>query len=342
MSIDQLESTDEALPSDAELQPCMYCGGEDFVPLYSGVKDRLHHVPGEWGYRRCCRCQSAMLVPMPRAEDLASFYPDVYGFTPEPAAPGFVKRALAKVEHSLLFKPMHELEVRRIINNTGGIGQNKRLLDVGCGRGLRLARFRDKGYDVTGMDFQQDVVDYLERELKIPAVCSDIDGLANAFSGKRFDLVTAYYVMEHVLDVRHLLRTCYDLLEPGGWFAGSVPLIDSVQASVFGDRWICIKEAPRHISFPSRDAIVKLGQEVGYQNVSIRPDSVPANAAFVGITMVPSAATGFVYGNSRPASLFTRLLGASMAFASVPWCWFDNYVLKRPGAGIVFAQRPPK
>jgi hypothetical protein len=57
--------------------PCLYCAGVAYEPLFDQVCDRLGYVPGSWAFRLCRECGSAMLVPLPRKEDLPSFYPPV-------------------------------------------------------------------------------------------------------------------------------------------------------------------------------------------------------------------------------------------------------------------------
>ncbi len=334
----------QRLPADTDTPGtscCIYCGAAEHVSLYAGIRDRFSHVPGEWAFRQCADCKSAQLDPLPGEKDIASFYPEFYGFTPEQKQTSRIKQSLARLEHLCFYRPMYNHEVRRIIRRIGGAKPApKRLLDVGCGRGLRLAGFKRHGYDVQGMDFQANCVEYVQTELNIPAVCTDIDGLDTAFRTASFDVVVAYYVLEHVLDVEKALHACYRLLKPGGWFVGAVPLVDSVQASVFGSRWGNVTEAPRHISLPSRKGIARVCQTVGFENITIRPDSLPALAATVALSVVPGSASPSVYRGTRLSAIVARLLGMTTALLSIPWCLLNSYMLKRPGHGIVYAQKP--
>ena len=45
---------------------CLYCGGRDLDALYTGVRDRLGHVPGERTFLRCRACGSAVLDHPPK------------------------------------------------------------------------------------------------------------------------------------------------------------------------------------------------------------------------------------------------------------------------------------
>ena len=198
---------------------CLYCEGTEFTDLYQNIHDRLGVAAGEWAFNRCCNCGSGLLSPLPKQDDIAGYYPEVYSFAPDLAKNSRLKRWISELEYRCVYSPMYDGDVRRIIRNTGGPHpRGKRVLDVGCGRGLRLRGFLR--YDVVGCDFQPEIVDYVNNELGIPAVFTGTDDLCHSFAEQSFDIVTAYYVLEHVLDVKLLLHDCWRLLKPGGWFAG--------------------------------------------------------------------------------------------------------------------------
>jgi SAM-dependent methyltransferase len=322
------------------LPPCLYCGGEAYSRLFAGVHDRLGYVPGTWEYWRCGGCGSAMLAPFPRLEDLPAFYPPVYGFVPEMGQESTLKRTLAGLEYRFFFKPQYAAQVRRILRGAPGLPPRPRLLDVGCGRGLRLLAFRDRGCDVHGLDFQPEVVDYVQKHFGIPVACAGVENLDRHFAPASFDLVTAFYVVEHVVDVAEVLRTCFRLLRPGGWFVAAVPMVDSVQARVFRSHWMNVTEAPRHVSLPSHRGLHEVCARVGYDRVSIQPDSTLTCAGIIGLSVFPQAATTAVYGGSRARAVANRLLGGLVALTAVPWVLAENYLIRRPAHGMVFAHKP--
>lgn len=320
---------------------CLYCGGADTEPLYSGVKDRLGFVPGERAFSRCRKCGSAVLDPQPAASELAAFYPPVYSFTLELGKGSRFKRFLSSMEYYLYFRPQYTAQVRRVMRACGLTrGDGKTLLDIGCGRGLRLLEFRRLGFDVRGFDLQEDVVRYLRDELKIPAECGGVDDMAKVYSPNTFDLITAFFLIEHIPDVRGTLAEMFAVLKPGGWLAAAVPFIDCVQAKVFGKRWINVTEAPRHLSLPTQKGMIEACRSVGFADVKIRPDSTLNCAGQIGSSLIPGATLTHTYGSSRIKPLLARGVGAAVMLASVPWCAFENHVLGRVSLGIVFAKKP--
>lgn len=323
------------------LPPCLYCAGESYRPLFAEVEDRLGHVPGRWAFLRCEGCGSAMLAPQPRAEDLGTFYPPVYGFTQKVVRPGLLPQLMAGLDRAF-FALLYEGQVRAILRAAGiRSGAGQRLLDVGCGRGLRLQAFQRRGFEVQGMDFQPEVVADVQERLGIEAVCTSVDGIRASFAAESFDMVTAFYVAEHVLDVQALLQDCRALLRPGGWLVCAVPLVDGLQARLFGARWQNVTEAPRHLSLPSRAGILGRVRAAGFASVTLLPDSVVSRAGSVGLSLVPRAAVTYVYGGGgRWLAMGRRLLAGALAALAVPLVVLDDGLLRRPSLGIVLAQRP--
>jgi SAM-dependent methyltransferase len=321
---------------------CLYCEGAEFAPLVSGVRDRAGVVPGEFTYVRCVRCGSAMLSPSPRASDVPGFYPRVYSFAPDLAA-GW-RQVLARMEYSVFYRPSYRAEawiVDRLCRRASG-GRRGSVLDVGCGRGLRLLEFRRLGYEVHGCDFQPESVDYLNSRLAIPARQGDVATVDSLYASESFDVITAFHLLEHLPDPGRAIRAFRSLLRPGGLLVVCLPLADSVQARVLGRRWAAFTEAPRHISLPSRAALATLLHACGFvrESMAFRGDDVLSCAAEAGLSLVPAGCTGRAYGTPGAGAMIGRLLGALASVACIPWALVDQFLLRRPAHGILVACRP--
>ena len=321
---------------------CLYCEGSEFVPLVSGVRDRAGVVPGEFTFVRCVRCNSAMLSPPPRERDIPGFYPRVYTFAPELAA-GW-RQVLAQVEYSVFYRPSYRAEawiVDRHRRRAAG-GRRGSVLDVGCGRGLRLLEFRRLGYEVHGCDFQPESVDYLNSRLAIPARQGDVSAVDSLYAPESFDVITAFHLLEHLPDPGRAIRAFRSLLRPGGLLVVCLPLADSVQARVLGRRWAAFTEAPRHIALPSRAALAALLHACGFdrESMAFRADDALSCAAEAGLSLVPAGCTGRAYGTPGAGAMMGRLLGALASVACIPWALADQFLLRRPAHGILMARKP--
>jgi SAM-dependent methyltransferase len=334
----------EATKAHSSPPNCLWCTGSSYREFVTDIQDRLQYAPGRWSYQQCTQCESAVLTPHPTHEQTATFYPKAYTFGVEEDQPSTLKQLLTSLEYRCFFKPQYDGQVNNILretnqNPTTADSSPKRLLDIGCGRGLRLLSFRDKGFNVHGFDFQPEDVDYLQKKHNISATAGDVAKISNYFAPASFDVVSAFYLLEHVSDVHSILKQCCELLKPGGWLVGAVPLIDSLQAKIFRRNWLNITEAPRHLSLPSCNGIRKACNEAGYENVKITPDALSLCAGVAGLSLFPSAAGAHFYGGSKLKPILSRGLAAGFAAFLLPWCAIENYVLQSPSHGVIFARK---
>ena len=93
------------------------------------------------------------------------------------------------------------------------------LLDIGCGGGLLSEPMARLGARVTGVDASA-------RNIAVASLHAERQGLAVdyrqgtaealASEGARFDIVLALEIVEHVSDVGLFLRSCSEMVKPGG------------------------------------------------------------------------------------------------------------------------------
>lgn len=320
--------------------PCLYCGGTAFDVLHAGVEDRLRYAPGKRDWLRCRHCGSAILSPFPRVDEIPGFYPPVYTFgLKQDQGGGALQQLIARVEFQAFYRPQYESQAQRILRVTR-VPRHGRMLDVGCGRGLRLLSFRRLGLDVHGMDLIPEPVEYVKTELGVPAVCTDMAGLPRAFEPGSFDLLTAFQVIEHVPDVSEMIASCHALLKPGGWVVITTPMVNSLQSQLFGARWAAATEAPRHLSLPTRTGVRIALEQHGFTDVVGSYDSGWMAAGHFGLSAFPGAATTHFYQQGKVKALVNRALGAGAALLSLPWCWLENVVWRRPALGMIFGRKP--
>jgi SAM-dependent methyltransferase len=328
------------MPAVSPMAQCLYCGGTDLQPHFDDVRDRLGFVPGTRTFEKCLDCQSLRLSPFPSEEEIPGFYPPVYSFSLDLGGGSAWRKSLAALEYRFFYGPQYQAQARQVLKGTRWAGETGlRMLDVGCGRGLRLRAFAERGFQVHGLDLQPEVVDYVTR-LGFDATLGGIDCLESTFQAESFDLITAFYLLEHVPDVQDVLTRCLSLLRPGGWFVGVVPICDGLQARLFGKRWIHVTEAPRHLSLPSTRGLLGAAKRSGYVEGHIRPDSALNCAGIVGGSLLPGSDLTTVYGTKRwIGPMVRRLIGAGCAVAAIPFCLAENYLLGQTSHGMLMARK---
>jgi 2-polyprenyl-3-methyl-5-hydroxy-6-metoxy-1,4-benzoquinol methylase len=110
----------------------------------------------------------------------------------------------------------------------------ERLLDVGCAYGPFLLASCEAGYQVFGIDTSKAAVRYVREQLRLPGLTARFDvlqrsSLPEEFGG-RYDVVTMWYVLEHLRDSAEVLQKVYNFLKPGGIFAFSTPNAGGISA----------------------------------------------------------------------------------------------------------------
>src|SRR5215467_730296 len=104
------------------------------------------------------------------------------------------------------------------------VGNNKRVLELGCGAGHMSRALRDQGCTVVGIEIHP------EAAQKAASICErviveDLDYLPfeRELGADRFDVVVAADVLEHLKDPLFILRTLKKFVLPQGYVVISVP-----------------------------------------------------------------------------------------------------------------------
>jgi ubiquinone/menaquinone biosynthesis C-methylase UbiE len=104
--------------------------------------------------------------------------------------------------------------------------QNHTLLDICCGTGQLAVNFLDNGYQVTGLDLSEAMLDYARGNASAFIVAGRArfvhSDASNFAMDERFGLaVSTYDALNHLPDFEALkgcFRSVYPLLLDGGWF----------------------------------------------------------------------------------------------------------------------------
>lgn len=127
-----------------------------------------------------------------------------------PGSPGFF-RDLDQYH----FEKLHHLP--RLVDFAAYAG--RRVLDVGCGAGVDLARFAKGGANGVGVDVAGSAVRLARenfRQQRLPGVFVEADGEGLPFAADTFDAVYAHGVVQYTTDGARLVEECRRVLKPGG------------------------------------------------------------------------------------------------------------------------------
>lgn len=265
---------------------CPLCGAADGELIYRGLKDFSYAAPGEWNFRRCgnAGCGMVWLDPSPVAEDLGLAYQGYYTHQqPEPGASAlrdfvwgiWMGYLVGRFGYPAgLVKPWQRLLAPLALLHPGGRAELEaaamhlpappglaRVVDVGCGGGVLLARMQRLGWDVEGTDVDEGAVKATRaRGIR----CAQGELMAQQFPADHFDAVHSAHVVEHVPDPLALLRECHRILKPGGKFVCLTPNVASWGHHYFGRSWLCL-DPPRHLNLFTRPALRQAAERTGFK-----------------------------------------------------------------------------
>lgn len=264
---------------------CVICGSGGHL-IYMGLKDRSYAAPGEWSFRRCGDpgCGTLWLDPVPVPEDVGLAYQGYYTHNQPEPGPSLLRTVVYGTWHSYLgmrfgytqgvgpawaklFAPLALLhpggrdELDAAAMHLAAPGASARVLDVGCGSGVLLARMKSLGWDVEGVEVDPGGVEAGRKR----GVSVRLGTVADqSFPEASFDAVHSAHVIEHVHDPISLLKECRRILKPGGQLVFLTPNVASWGHEVYGKAWLNL-DPPRHLVLFTPASLRRAAEEAGLE-----------------------------------------------------------------------------
>lgn len=268
---------------------CVVCGSPGEL-LYSDLGDPCFSAPGKWSFRKCSRpdCRLVWVDPAPIPEDIGKAYQAYYTHNqPEPGSK-VLRNAVWSIWFSYLgarfgytqgvgpgwvriFAPLARL-------HPGGRGEldaaamhlpapkgTARLLEIGSGSGVALARMQRLGWAAEGVEVDPQAVQAAQRRgVKV----HQGDVFKPAFAEGTFEAVTSTHVFEHLYDPVKVFQECHRILKPGGKLVILTPNVESVGHKWYGPAWVGL-DAPRHLTLFSPDALRRAAEAAAFTNPQV-------------------------------------------------------------------------
>jgi 2-polyprenyl-3-methyl-5-hydroxy-6-metoxy-1,4-benzoquinol methylase len=250
---------------------CYLCGsgGED---LYTNLEDRLFGVGGRWNLKKCrnSECGLLWLDPMPKNEDIDKLYANYYphhivkieSFSYrlfQRAKNGYLRAKHPAMQTKiydlflgflLYLHPSRRFDVDIVVTQLPAPG--RRLLDIGCGAGKALLRFRELGWDAEGIDIDHEAV----KTARAKGLNVQLGQISEQkYPEKCFDVVIMDHVIEHVLEPVRLLQECHRVLKNGGYLIAYSPNVRALGHWLYKSKWPGL-DPPRHLYLYSKDTLL--------------------------------------------------------------------------------------
>lgn len=152
--------------------------------------------------------------------------------------------------------------------NTSNLHKDFTLLDIGCGTGLFLKSCTDAGLNVSGIDVSQNALNFAMDNYNLDVSDKKLDDLLN--EGRKYDMITMWHVLEHIINPVEELKKVKGILKEGGLLIVEVPNLNSIKFKLSGHKWKGGNHPLYHRSFFTAATLKQTLQKSGFGKIEIR------------------------------------------------------------------------
>lgn len=227
---------------------CVICGTSDFVFLFE-KKAR--------NFFQCKSCGLQLQYPLPTSQELEEYYEGSY-------QSGLYKEFREATRLKELTARQRLKELAEAVPVAG------RWLDVGASTGIFCQEARKLGVDATGIEISKTAAD-IAKSNGIPIEAGRVEDLPDE---EQFDCVTAFDILEHVLNPGTFVTKIGRCLTSSGFFVLTLPNLNSWSCRIMGSRWYFYLPE-EHLHYFNPRTIRRFLSKTGFEVFSIRAAKKP-------------------------------------------------------------------
>lgn len=175
-------------------------------------------------------------------------------------------------------------EMAPVIKNTAGslerlFPEKGKILDIGCGYGFFLEEMHKRGWQVEGVELSKPAAEIARQKTGATIHSCSVEDMEIS---SHYDVITLFYVIEHVADPLGILRSIRKLLAPGGLLVLRYPNTSPLLAfSGTLARRLALMQAPSHLYDYNGKSMHLLLDKAGYKSyrTTLNTNTRPANIA---------------------------------------------------------------
>lgn len=241
---------------------CPACGSEELVYAFKIQGSRLDE---------CLKCGLVFFNPQPTDEELDELHRqgDLLGGTDQER-----ERRIWELRRASAGIVLRHLATYAKRNDWRGAT----LLDVGCGAGSLVAEAQSAGFEATGIDPSQELVEIAAKYTRTASfhhgTLDDVD-----LPSEYFDVIVFGDVLEHTRDPRATLTRAWELLKPSGILIAATPSLTSPSARWMRDKWIRFR--PERLFYFSPGNLQAMLYRCGFGAITVHPHKKALDLQYV-------------------------------------------------------------
>lgn len=237
-----------------KLEECPSCKHTKFSN-HSICKD--HTVSGEsFALIKCDKCGLIFTNPRPDQQNIGKYYADE----------SYISHTnKANTPLNLAYKFVRTITLNQKLTLIKKYTKAQSLLDFGCGSGVFLDFMKTKHYQIEGLETHTDTALNAEQLTK----ATIYQHLSNIQKDK-YDIITAWHVIEHVHELKLTLNTLRKALKKDGYLFIAVPNHLSHDATHYKENWAAY-DVPKHLYHFDKASFKTLAKNCKLQVINIHP-----------------------------------------------------------------------
>ncbi|MBL0741768.1 class I SAM-dependent methyltransferase [Chryseolinea lacunae] len=244
-----------------ELKSCPVCHSSVFTPFLNCKDYTVSHETFQ--LVTCKTCSFTFTNPVPDPERLGDYYLSDTYISHSNKAKGLIDSVYILARTFTL-----KWKVKLITNHS--LGKGRQLLDYGCGTGDFLKAAKEQQWAVAGVEPSA-----LARSQAEQSTQEKIATALPELTGKKFDVITLWHVLEHIDDLNECIQSLKQQLNDDGTLLIAVPNYECWDGKHYQSHWAGY-DVPRHLWHFSRKTMDLLMTNNGLKIKNIVPMKLDA------------------------------------------------------------------
>ena len=234
---------------------CPLCESTNIEKKFD-IKDHSHSQE-EFLLAHCGDCGFLFTDNVPSESDIGPYY----------KSDDYISHS--DTQKGITFKLYHwarKLMLKKKYKLVNSLSEGKTLLDVGAGTGYFPNTMKEKGYEVIGVEVDDDTRKYASDKFGFKLYPS-VDE-AKKEEVREFDFITLWHVMEHLYGPKEYMAKFSSLLKQDGHLIIAVPNADSHDGEHYKDKWAAY-DVPIHLWHFTPKSMENMAAATGFKVVEM-------------------------------------------------------------------------